>query len=254
MNFIINGIYQFLAFLTQLFGGNLAFAIIALTLLIRFALLPLVIPSMKSIKKMQELKPQLDKLKAKYKNDSAKLQKAQVDLYKQNGVNPLGGCLPQLAQFVVLIALYQVFIKFLSPESISNMSLNARFLWMDLTKPDQYHILPVIAGLSQFVMSLMMQTGLETHIEAPKKEVEKKKEEDKLEMAQMMQQQTLFVMPFITLLFALSFPSGITLYWVVTTIFSVVQQYVFSGPGAIVYYKNKFVSLIIKGYGSKTAR
>lgn len=254
MSFITNLLYQALTFLTSIFSGNLGLAIIALTLIIRFALLPLVIPSIKSIKKMQDLKPLLDKLKDKYKSDPAKLQKAQADLYRQHGVNPLGGCLPQIAQFIVLIALYQVFIKFLTPESVSSLSLDPRFLWLDLTRPDPLFILPVVAALSQFVMSLMMQSGLESHVDNPKKKAAKKKEEDKLEMAQAMQQQTLFVMPFITLLFALRFPSGITLYWVVTTLFSVFQQYVFSGPGALLTYKNKVASLITNVYGSKTAR
>jgi len=115
MSFITNIIYQALLFFYRLFGGNLGLSIIALTLLIKVVLLPLVIPTIKSAKKMQELKPALDKLKAKH-TDKTKLQQAQLELYRQHGINPAAGCLPQIVQIIVLIALYQVFLKGFSPD------------------------------------------------------------------------------------------------------------------------------------------
>src|SRR3989304_78922 len=150
LNFIVNPINQLLIFLYGLTGNNLGFAIILLTLIIRGVLVPPTIPSLKSAKKLQELKPHLDKLKEKHK-DKQKLQLAQLDLYKQHGVNPAAGCLPQVAQLLVLIALYQVFINFINTGQFDGHSLNLNFFWLNLGKPDQYYILPILAGLTQLI-------------------------------------------------------------------------------------------------------
>lgn len=232
LNFLINPINQLLIFLYGLTGQNLGFAIILLTLIIRGILVPVTIPSLKSAKKLQELKPHLDRLKEKHK-DKQKLQLAQLELYKQHGINPASGCLPQIAQLLVLIALYQVFIKFIKVPELNGRALNLNFFWLDLGKPDPYYILPVLAGLSQLVFSLMMTSGLESHLKAPKDKQEKQKEEDSLEMAQSMSQQMLLIMPAMTVLISLKFPSGLALYWVITTVFSLVQQYLVSGPGGL---------------------
>lgn len=232
LNFLITPINTLLIFLYGISGQNLGFAIILLTLIVRGVLVPVTIPSLKSAKKLQELKPHLDKLKEKHK-DKQKLQLATLELYKQHGINPAAGCLPQIAQLLVLIALYQVFIKFINGGQFNGQSLNLNFLWLNLGKPDPYYILPVLAGLSQLVFSFMMTSGLESHVKAPKNKDEKKKEEDSMEMAQSMQQQMLYLMPAMTVIIALKFPSGLALYWVVTTLFSLVQQYIVSGLGGL---------------------
>ncbi len=224
---------QVLLFFAHLFGGNLGLAIIAITALIKIALLPLVIPTIKSTKKMQDLKPHLDNLKAKFKDDKTKLQQAQLDLYKEHGINPAAGCLPQLVQIFILIALYNVFNQVLHQTSPLNLGLDSNFLYLNLTKPDPFYILPVLAGVTQLVFSFMMQSGLESHLNNPKKKDEKKKEEDSMEMAQTMQQQMLYTMPLMTVVISLNFQSGLILYWVVSTIFSIVQQYYFSGLGGL---------------------
>lgn len=230
LNFITSPINQLLMFLYQITGQNLGLAIILLTLMIRGVLVPITIPSLRSAKKMQELKPTMDKLKLKYKDKKA-LQAAQLELYKQNNINPAAGCLPQIAQLIVLIALYQSFIHFVNPENSANLNLN--FFWLDLGKPDPYYILPALAGISQLIFSLMMTSGTEQHVLVPKKKDDKKKEEDSLEMAQSMQQQMVFLMPIMTVFISLNFASGLALYWVITTVFSAVQQYVVSGPGGL---------------------
>lgn len=232
LNFLTVPINSILIFLYNLSGQNFGLAIILLTLLVRGVLVPITIPSLRSAKKLQELKPALDKLKAKHK-DKQKLQLAQLELYKQNNINPAAGCLPQIAQLLVLIALYQVFINFINNGDLNGTPLNLNFLWLDLGKPDQFYILPVLAGLTQLIFSFMMTSGLEGHVKAPKNLNEKKKEEDSLEMAQSMQQQMLYIMPAMTVLISLKFPSGLALYWVVTTIFSLVQQYIISGLGGL---------------------
>jgi membrane protein insertase Oxa1/YidC/SpoIIIJ len=79
----------------------------------------------------------------------------------------------------------------------------------------------------------MMQSGVEAHVENPKKVADKKKEEDSLEMAQTMQQQMLYMMPLMTVVISVNFQSGLILYWIVSTVFSIVQQYYFSGWGGV---------------------
>ncbi len=232
LNFLIAPINNLLIFLYGISGQNLGLAIIFLTLIIRGVLVPITIPSLRSAKKLQELKPHLDKLKQKHK-DKQKLQLATLELYKQHGINPAAGCLPQIAQLLVLIALYQVFINFINGGQYNGQSLNLNFLWLDLGKADPYYILPILAGLTQLIFSFMMTSGLESHVKAPKNKDEKKKEEDSMEMAQSMQQQMLYLMPAMTVIIALKFPSGLALYWVITTLFSLVQQYLVSGLGGL---------------------
>lgn len=231
-NFLSDIIFQVLVYFYHLLGSNLGLAIIAVTLLIKIILIPLVLPSLKSAKKMQELKPHLDKLKAKH-TDKAKLQQAQLDLYKEHGVNPAAGCLPQVAQIVVLIALYQVFMKFLSSPNINGQPVNLSFLYLNLAQPDPFYILPILAGVSQLVFSLMMTSGLETHHQKNLTSKDKQKEEDSFEMAQSMQSQMLYMMPLMTTIISLKFHSGLILYWVISTLFSIAQQYYFSGLGGL---------------------
>ena len=227
-----NLLYQSLVFFYHLFGGNLGLPIIAITLITKLVLLPLVLPSMKSAKKMQDLKPHLDKLKSKH-TDKKDLQTAQMALYKEHGINPAAGCLPQIVQIIILIALYGVFIDFIKQPSIGGVVVNPHFLYLDLTKPDHTYIMPVLAGLTQLIFSLMMQSGVESHVVNPKNKEEKKKEEDNLEMAASMQQQMIYMMPLMTVLISLNFQSGLILYWVASTVFSIIQQYYFSGLGGL---------------------
>ena len=243
--FLYQPILTGLTFLTQLLG-NLGLAIIALTLIIRLVLLPLTLPALKSSTKMRELKPELDELKRKYKDDKVGLQQAQMELFKKNKINPAAGCLPYIVQFIILIALYRVFIDFLQP---GNTPVDTQFLWFDLTAPDPYYLLPFIAAFSQLILGLMMMPGADTSAEKTlalqtKTKKDDKKAEDMTDMAQSMQQQMIFVMPAITFFFALRFPAGVTVYWITTTLFSIVQQYYVSGWGGLTKYTGKLVGLI----------
>ena len=237
-NYLTDLLFQCLMFFYNLFGGNLGLSIIAITVVIKVILIPLVVPTIKSAKKMQDLKPHLDKLKDKH-TDKAALQQAQLNLYKEHGVNPAAGCLPQIVQIIILIALYQVFMKFLEQPTINGTPVDFSFLYFNLAKPDPLYILPVLAGLTQFIFSLMMTSGLETHVQNPKQKDEKKKEENSLEMAQTMQTQMVYMMPLMTVIISLNFQSGLILYWVISTVFSIVQQYYFSGWGGVIPFLRK---------------
>jgi len=221
--------------------GSMGISIIAFTFIMRTLLLPLTLPSIKARKKMKELKPELDKLKKKHK-DKKELQLAQMDLYKKYNVNPLGGCLPQLVQFAILIILYRTLSSFLGVEHVNGNGIDPSFLWFNLTQPDPKYILPVLTTAVQFLLSIMIAPGAEIRDIIPNKSKSKKvraanvKEEDSAEMAVAMQQQMLFVMPIMTGIVATKFPSGLALYWVATNVFNIVQQLVISGPGGLTSY------------------
>ncbi len=225
-------ITSLLLFFYQNLGSSLGLAIIFLTIIIRLVLVPVTLPSLKSAKKMQDLKPALDRLKKKFK-DPKKLQQAQLQLYKQNKINPASGCLPQIVQIIILISLYRVLTDFIGQEFINGIKVNLNFLWLDLSQPDPFYILPVVAGVSQLFYSLLTQTGTATDVKNPKNKAKKKKEEDKLEMAQSIQKQMVYTMPLMTGIIALKFASGLALYWSISTIFSLVQQIILSGPGGL---------------------
>lgn len=219
-------------------GSNLGLAIIVLTLIVRTILVPFTLPSMRSAKKIAALKPELDALKRKYKQDPKELQVKTLELYKKHNVNPAGGCLPYIVQFIFLIALYQVFIDSLGNGSIAGISINTQFLSWKLNEKDTSYALPILAGVLQLITSIAIMPAVED--EPLKRKGKKEEKEDVAEMAQSMQQQMIFLMPALTVFFAIQFPSGLALYWVVTTAFSLVQQLIISGPGGLLKYARRF--------------
>lgn len=224
--------------------GSLGFAIIALTLTIRGALHPLTAKQMESAQKMQELKPHLDKLQHKHKNNKQRLQQEQLKLYQKHGLNPAAGCFPMLLQFPVLIALYQVFWQILGNSNLTEMisqinkivyfsflkiqSLDLWFFGFNLAaKPSQWQqygwwllLIPVVTGLLQWYQTKLM-TGVQ-RIEI--KEQKTKNKEQKENMGQEMQKQMALMMPLMIGFFAFSFPIGLALYWNTFTVFGIVSQ------------------------------
>jgi YidC/Oxa1 family membrane protein insertase len=251
MGFFADIFNNFLIFLVGT-TGSLGFAIIIFTFLIRSVLLPLTLPSLRSSKKMKDLQPEIKKLQKKHGKDKQALQKAQMELYKKYNINPLAGCIPQLAQLGVLIVLYRVLIDFLNSPTINGVAIDPKFFWLDLSVPDELYVLPVLAALSQFVLSLMIAPGAETRDVVPNKSKSKKlqkankKEENTADMAQSMQQQMMFIMPIMTGFIALRFPSGLALYWVATTFFSIGQQWYISGPGGLSIYYKRALAFVTK--------
>lgn len=239
--FIYQPILHSLLWLYQVTGHNLGAAIILLTLVVRGILIPFTLPQLKSAKKIAGLKPELDALKKKHGHDAKLFQQKQMEFYKTHNVNPAAGCLPFIAQFVVLIALYRVFMNTLGGNGMGEISTN--FLVWDLKSKDTTFILPILAGILQFITSLTILPAVEN--EPEKRPGTKEDKQDVAEMATSMQQQMVFMMPIMTVIFSLQFPSGLALYWVITTAFSLVQQLLVSGPGALLTYAKKYK--IIKG-------
>ena len=249
MQAILQPISDFIFLLYQL-TGNLGAALILFTLAVRTLLFPLTLSSLKAGNNIKKLQPEIKELQRKHKGDKAALQQAQMDLYKKYNVNPLAGCLPQLLQIGVLILLYQVLVKFLGQSEINGVTINTSFLWLQLNQPDPTYILPILAGVTQLILSLMIAPGAEKTDVVPnqskKKKVqeENKKEEDFAEMAQSMQQQMIFILPVMTGILALQFPAGLSLYWVITTLFSIGQQWHVSGWGGLVMYLQRLQNVV----------
>lgn len=248
----IIGFFAF--FLVELFNltGNLGISLILFTVLVRSLLLPLTIPSIRAQDRIKAIQPEIKKLKNKFGKDKQGLQKAQLELYKKYNVNPIAGCLPQLVQIGIFIILYQVLIRFLNAPIANGVGVETAFLWLDLALPDRSLVLPLLAASSQLILSLMIAPGAEREDSVPndskskKVQKENKKEEDFAEMAAKMQQQMIFIFPVMTGVIAYQFPSGLALYWIVTTVFSIAQQYFISGPGGLVLYYQRLRNKLVK--------
>lgn len=151
MKSIFEYIHQFIVSMgVSDIGLAYVLAIFAFTLIIRLLILPFNIKSANSTRGMQKLQPELKKLQDKYKDDKEKLGAETMKLYKENNVNPAGGCLPALLPLPILMALYWVFM------GIQNID-GASFLWIkDLFAPDHLYILPILAALSTYLPSYLM--------------------------------------------------------------------------------------------------
>jgi len=158
LKYLNNAFVQFFAFIhaavsNVISNPNFSYgiAIILVTLIIRLLILPLNIKQTKSSLRMNELQPEIKKLQAKYKNDPQRLNKKTMELYKEKGVNPLGGCLPLLIQWPIFIALYYVFNTLTGINGVS-------FLWVkDLAKPDV--VLAVLSGATTYFSGTLMASG-----------------------------------------------------------------------------------------------
>lgn len=234
--------------------GALGFSVIILTIIIRLLVWPFMSTQLKSAKKMADLKPHLDALKQKHKDDKQAFAAAQMALYKEHGVNPAGGCLPSLIQLPIVIALYQSILAFFngqsgldrvnhllySPSWHLSRSPDLNFFGLSLAdKPSQFSqigilvlLIPLVTAGLQFLQSRMMtQTPVKTYpSDSPKEKKEKEESED---TASQVQSQMMFMMPLMIGYFAFQFPIGLALYWNTFTILGMVQQYFVSGWGGM---------------------
>ena len=201
LNFIESGYINFLGVVEIDLGGgvgNWGVAIILLTILIKLAFFKLSATSYRSMANMRKVTPKLNAIREKYSDNREKLGQEMMALYKKEGINPLGGCLPILVQMPVFISLYWVLA-----ESVE-LRQAPFFLWInDLSAIDPYFVLPLLMGASMFVQ---MQLN-----PAP---------------ADPTQARIMKLMPVVFTVFFLFFPSGLVLYWVVNNLLSISQQYV----------------------------
>lgn len=221
-------LFNALIFLVWLIpGNNVGVAIIILTILVRLLLWPSSLSALKEQKKMKDLQPRLEEIKEKFKDEKEKQARATMELYRSSGVNPFGSCLPLLIQFPILIILYYVFRTGMDSSHFNNLysfiprpnNINTHFFFIDLAKPDRL-LLPYLAGIAQFIQSWQM-----AKLQGRPKKKEEASTQDAFQQA--MSSQMLYMMPFFTVLISWSLPAALPLYWVVTTLFAVFQQWWF---------------------------
>ncbi|PIS08093.1 hypothetical protein COT78_00125 [Candidatus Berkelbacteria bacterium CG10_big_fil_rev_8_21_14_0_10_43_13] len=213
-------LYNFLILIAWLIPGHsMGFAIVVLTIVIRLILLPQSLKAAKLQVKNFELQPKISKIRSEIK-DQREQSQAMMNLYKEEGVSPFGSCLPLLIQLPLLIVLYSVFRNGLAAINLKDLysfvphafSINNSFFGLDLTKTDPW-ILPIIAGVSQLVLSLMMMPP------------QPKTAGEKADPTAMMSRQMTYFLPIMTIFIGRSMPAALVIYWIVTTLFSLVQQW-----------------------------
>lgn len=148
--------------------------------------------------KMRRLQPRLDAIKERHGNDRQRVQQAMIELYRTEKLNPLGGCLPMVVQIPVFIALYWVLL-----ESVDLRQAPFIFWIHDLSSPDPYFVLPILMGITMVAQQLLNPT---------------------LNMDPL-QRKIMLVLPLVFTVFFLFFPAGLVLYWVVSNLLSILQQW-----------------------------
>ena len=218
--YIIQPLSQFIIWLSSLFANQYAIGIILFTLLIRILLIPLNNMQMKSQRKLQEIQPELDAIKAKYPNKDRhsmeQLQEEQSALMEKRGVNQFAGCLPLLVQFPVMIALYQTIQR-------TEILRQGHFLWMNLGQRDPYLVLPILAAVFSFLSTYLMMKAAPSSNSANK--------------------VMTYVMPVIIFMIAFGLPSALGLYFVVTNLFTVVQVLIFNNPYKIIREREEKIQM-----------
>ena len=198
-------------------GHDFGLAIIALTTIIRVLFFPLSIKTVRSQKAMNSLSPKLQEIKQKFKNDKSAQSMETMKLYKENNINPLAGCLPLLIQLPILIGLYQAFIAGLKPENlnmlygfVSNPGVvnKISFGFLDITA--KMPLLAIFAGAAQFIQA--WATKAQNQGLSPNKEMAA------------LNSQMLYFFPIMIIVIGWNLPAGLILYWITTTVFSILEQ------------------------------
>ncbi|MCZ0702216.1 YidC/Oxa1 family membrane protein insertase [Natronobacillus azotifigens] len=186
------------------FNGSYGLAIVVVTVVIRSLLVPLNVKQLKSSKAMQEIQPELQAIREKYSSKDAqtqqKLQQETMKLFQENKVNPMAGCLPMLVQMPILIGFYHAIMRTPGLDDGS-------FLWFELSEPDPFYILPLVAASATFLQQKLTMAGTNTTQNAA--------------MPQMT--MMLYMMPLMIGVMSMFFPAALSLYWVVGNVFMVLQ-------------------------------
>ncbi len=215
--------------MTDYLGGSFGAAIIALTIIINAMMLGLTLKQMRATKAVQELQPKIAELQKKYAKDRQRLAQEQMRLYRESGMNPAGCMVPMIIQMPIWLALYQSIMLLLAvtPEGLLDLSrylypwsivysllpLANDFLWLNLANPDM--LLALLVGATMWLQQKMATPPAVD----PKQEAQ----------ARMM----LWMMPLMFAFFALSFPSGLALFWVISSVVRIVLQYYATGLGGL---------------------
>lgn len=244
--FVYNPIYNLLIFVYNLIPvQDFGIAIIIVTIIIKLLLVPLSRKQIESQRKMQELQPKIKEIQVKYKNDKEKQSRALMDFYRENKANPFSGCLPLIFQLVFLIAIYRVLFNI----SNSGLMVDGSGLYFFVENPGQInHLFLNLIDLSRTIdfgkidfssvvqIFLVLVTAVaqyvQTKILMAKKQIKKPDEKEKKDnnskepdFSEILTKQMLYLGPLMTLVIGIKFPAGLTLYWLVSTLFMIAQQY-----------------------------
>ncbi len=236
--FIINPMTNALMLLYDFLGNNFVLAIAVFTILIRLITLPLNLRQQKNSLRLQEMQPQVQAIQKKYKDNPQKMNEE----FKKIGYNPaesLTGCLPLLIQFPILIGLYRAIIVLLgsTPQALfeltdriydfvdqvvgvsTSLPIPNKFIWLNLAQPDPYYVLPVLVFATMFISQRFMSPSQKKD-EDPKKK-QQQQENPMAGMTQSMQ----YTMPLMFGFFSLSFPSGLSIYFILSNVIGIGQGY-----------------------------
>ena len=191
--------------------GNYGVAIILITVLSKVLFYPLTVKSMRSMKAMQALQPQMNALRSKYKSDPRRMQQETMELYRKHKVNPAGGCLPMVAQIPIFYALYLALSVSVELQGASFLCFGRVFgvdLWIcDLANQDPTYVLPVLMGVTMFVQQKMTPIAGDPR-----------------------QAKMMLIMPFVFTFMFLNLPAGLVLYWTVSNVLQILQQWYMDRP------------------------
>lgn len=187
------------------FFGNYGLSIILLTVIIKLLFWPLTHKSYASMKDMQKLQPEMQKIREKFKNDRERQNRELMELYKTHRVNPLGGCLPMVVQIPVFFALYKVLM-----DAIELRQAPFAFWIADLSLKDPYYVTPLIMGATMFIQQKLTPSTMDPT-----------------------QAKIFMLMPIIFTFLFLNFPSGLVLYWLVNNLLTILQQYIIHKKPAV---------------------
>ena len=225
-----------LSSLTKLFGGNLGLTITFIGIVSRIIFYPFMKSSLNQAKVLRELKPKLDAIKKKYPNDRTKAAQEQARIYREVGFNPLGSCVSPIVQLVVAILLFNALTRLI------NTGIDTSFLGWDLAEPDVFKveaipfalpgILVLLTGLATLVQSKMMLPQPVPEEAGDSKE-ERKEKEGLSEALASSQGQLVYLLPLIILWTGTRFAAGLALYWLVSTLVGIYQQYRIAGLGGL---------------------
>jgi len=234
---IINPMTNALLLFYHFLGNNFVLAIAVFTILIRLVTLPLNMKQQRSSMRMQSMQPQIKAIQTKYKDNPTKMNEE----FKKIGYNPaesITGCLPLLIQFPILIGLYRAIILLLGSTPLSLLDMTGRvyswvsgifdlssalpipnkFLWLNLAQPDPLYVLPILVFATMFLQNKLMSPA------KPAAKDDKKKGQDESPMAGMGKSMQ-YTMPIMFGVFSLSFPSGVSVYFVLSSIIGILQSY-----------------------------
>ena len=196
LSFLAIPLFEVMQFFHSLVG-NYGYAIILVTLLIKLLFFPLFSMSYRAMAKMRKVQPELQRIRENYGDDRQKMNEEMMRLYKEEKVNPLGGCLPILVQIPVFISLYWVLL-----ESVEIRHEPFIFWITDLTSQDPFYVLPVLMGASMVVQQMLNPAPLDP-----------------------VQKKVMMALPVVFTVFFIQFPAGLVLYWLSNNLISIAQQW-----------------------------